>query len=145
MWGNCSGSLLLCQIFPSISKPGRLPNCGARASLPAAASPVQSTASRARTLQQLRLWAQQFRLLGWESQAQQLRHTASVAPRHVESSQIRDQTWVSYIGRWILYHWATWEAQVRIFLVRGSIHQEHINVNVPGNRSVKHRRQNWQN
>ena len=29
------------------------------------------------------------------------------------SSQPRDPTWVSYvscIGRWILYHWATWEA-----------------------------------
>ena len=26
------------------------------------------------------------------------------------SSRPRDQTQVSYIGRWILYHWATWEA-----------------------------------
>ena len=26
------------------------------------------------------------------------------------SSQLRDQTCVSCIGRWILYHWATWEA-----------------------------------
>ena len=26
------------------------------------------------------------------------------------SSQSRDQTWVSCIGRQILYHWATWEA-----------------------------------
>ena len=26
----------------------------------------------------------------------------------------RDQTWVSCIGRWILYHWATWEAHVCI-------------------------------
>ena len=25
-------------------------------------------------------------------------------------SQIRDWTWVSCIGRWILYHWASWEA-----------------------------------
>ena len=32
------------------------------------------------------------------------------------SSQSRDQThvsWVSCIGRWILYHWATWEAHCR--------------------------------
>ena len=28
------------------------------------------------------------------------------------SSQARDQTHVSCIGRWILYHWATWEAQL---------------------------------
>ena len=29
------------------------------------------------------------------------------------SSPLRDQThisWVSCIGRWLLYHWATWEA-----------------------------------
>ena len=26
-------------------------------------------------------------------------------------SQLRDQTFVSCIGRWILYYWATWEAQ----------------------------------
>ena len=36
--------------------------------------------------------AQQFRLMGL------------VAPRHVGSSQIRDQTCVSCIGRWMLYH-----------------------------------------
>ena len=29
---------------------------------------------------------------------------SSVALQHVESSQIRDQTWVSCIGRQILYH-----------------------------------------
>ena len=28
-----------------------------------------------------------------------------------KSSQPRDRTCVSYIGRWIFYHWATWEAQ----------------------------------
>ena len=27
-----------------------------------------------------------------------------VAPRHVESSQTRDQTCVPYVGRWILIH-----------------------------------------
>ena len=26
-----------------------------------------------------------------------------------ESSRLRDWTWVCYIGRWILFHWATWE------------------------------------
>ena len=26
------------------------------------------------------------------------------------SSQLRDQTQVSHMGRWILYHWTTWEA-----------------------------------
>ena len=33
-----------------------------------------------------------------------LQSTGLVAPRHVRSSQIRDQTPISYIGRWILYH-----------------------------------------
>ena len=28
-----------------------------------------------------------------------------------ESSQPRDPTCISCIGRWILYHWATWKAQ----------------------------------
>ena len=28
------------------------------------------------------------------------------------SSWPKDWTWVSCIGRWILYHWATWEAQM---------------------------------
>ena len=32
------------------------------------------------------------------------------APRQVESSQIRDKTGVSCFGKWILYHWAIWEA-----------------------------------
>ena len=31
------------------------------------------------------------------------------------SSQPRDQTWVSYIGRYILYHWATWEVQCDMY------------------------------
>ena len=43
---------------------------------------------------------------------------SSVALQHVESSQIRDQTWVSCIGRQILDHWATWEAQGRLFDVQ---------------------------
>ena len=33
-----------------------------------------------------------------------------IAPRHVRSSQIREQTHVSWIGRQILYHRATREA-----------------------------------
>ena len=28
------------------------------------------------------------------------------------TSRSRDQTWVSRIGRWILYHWATWIAHL---------------------------------
>ena len=38
------------------------------------------------------------------------------------SSWPRDQTHISYIGRWILYHWATWKAQILcvICLIKGN-------------------------
>ena len=39
-----------------------------------------------------------------------------VALRHVGSSQIRDQTPVSCIGRQILYHWATREASFSLII-----------------------------
>ena len=37
-----------------------------------------------------------------------------------ESSWPRDWIWVSCIGRWILHHWATWEAPPFCTLVRSS-------------------------
>ena len=43
--------------------------------------------------------------------------TGLVVPRHVGSSQIRDQTHVSSTGRLILYHWATREALGMFFNV----------------------------
>ena len=52
---------------------------------------LRSTRSRARGLQQL--WCIDL-----------------VAPQHVESSQIRDQTHVSCIGRWMLHPWANSKA-----------------------------------
>ena len=39
-----------------------------------------------------------------------LERTGSVALRNVGSSQIRDRTWVSCIGRHILHHWGTRKA-----------------------------------
>ena len=41
-------------------------------------------------------------------QARILEYVATSFSR--ESSEPRDQTHISCIGRWILYHWATWEA-----------------------------------
>ena len=58
---------------------------------------LQSTASRVHGHQQL--WP-----VGSGAQAQQLWFTGLVAPWHVGSSQIRDQTHVSCIDRWIIYH-----------------------------------------
>ena len=56
-----------------------------------------STGSRALGLQELRL-------LGSREPAQQLQCMGLVAPRHMGSSQIRDQIHVSYTGRQILNH-----------------------------------------
>ena len=49
-------------------------------------------------------------VLGSGAQAQYLWRTGLVAPRHLGSSQTRDWTCVSCIGRWILDQWATREA-----------------------------------
>ena len=46
-----------------------------------------------------------------DAQAQQFWLTGLVAPRHVGSSQMRARTHVPCIGRWILNHCATREAQ----------------------------------
>ena len=51
-----------------------------------------------------------FSSCGSRAQAHWLQHTGVVAPQHVGSSWIRNRTYVSCIGRWILYHWATREA-----------------------------------
>ena len=55
-------------------------------------------------------WVQSLWFPSSRAQAQELWCTGLVAPWHVGSSWIRDQTLVSCIGRWILYHWATREA-----------------------------------
>ena len=52
----------------------------------------------------------------FRAQAQYLRCTGLIALEHVETSQTRDQTQVSCIGRQILYHWATREAPATAFL-----------------------------
>ena len=44
------------------------------------------------------------------AQPQELWHVGLVAPRHVRSSGVRDQTRVFFIGRQILYRWDTREA-----------------------------------
>ena len=51
-----------------------------------------------------------FTSCGSRAQAQWLWRTGLVVLWHVGSSTIRDWTHVSYIGRWILCHWATREA-----------------------------------
>ena len=72
--------------------------------LTAKASLVAENRLQARGLQQL--WLKDSRGL-----AQLLWCTSLVALRHVGSSQTRDGTLVPCIGRWILTHWTTREAQ----------------------------------
>ena len=59
-------------------------------------------------------WVQQLQCVGsvaavrgfssCSSRVQQLRHMGLVFPQHVESSWTRDQSHISCISRWILYH-----------------------------------------
>ena len=57
---------------------------------------------------------------GSRAQAQSC-YTGLVALWHVGSSCTRDQTHVSCIGRWILYHSATRKAQLMFFLTAATV------------------------
>ena len=59
---------------------------------------------------------QQLRLAGSRAQVQQLWRTGLVALWHVGSSQTRAQTHVTCIGRWILNHCTTREAEENAIL-----------------------------
>ena len=72
---------------------------------------LQSTGSRCVGFSSCDTWAQQLWHVGSRAQAQQLWRTGLVAPRHVGSSQSRARTRVPCIGRQILNHCATKEAQ----------------------------------
>ena len=84
-FSGCAESLLLVWFFSSCNEQGLLSSCDIQASHCSGFS-LQSTGSL--------LWSMDL-----------------VAPRHLRSSLIRDWTRVSCLGRWILYPWATREAQ----------------------------------
>ena len=86
------------QAFSSFGEQGQLSSFGALASR-CVASLVAEHRLQVHRLQQ---WQQ--------TPAQSLWHTGLVTLWHVGSSQIRDWTRVSCIGRQILYHWTTKEA-----------------------------------
>ena len=74
----------------------------------AAASLLSSSmGSRAWGVQQLQLLACRAHSVGG--------HMGLVAPQNVGSPRIKDRTLISCTGRWVLYRWATREAQVRYF------------------------------
>ena len=63
------------------------------------------------------------------SQARGLKWVAiSFSAIFLGSSQPRDQTQVSCIGRWILYCWATWDAHiyVNVWLIHSAVQQKPI-------------------
>ena len=80
--------------FSSCSERGLLPSCGTCFSLQRLLL-LQSTGSGVHGLQYLRL-------PGSRAQAQQLWGTGLVALQHGGSPQIKDQSCVSCIGRWVL-------------------------------------------
>ena len=71
---------------------------------------LQSTRPRMRSLQLLQLLAHRLNSCGY---------TGSAALWHAESSQTRDQTCVFCIGRQLLNHWTTREAQKSLFFHGG--------------------------
>ena len=97
----CAGSLLLCRLFTN--KWGLFFVVVHRL-LIALTSFVAEHRLQGTGFSSCNLQAQQLQLPGSSAQAQQLWHTGLVAPRHVGSSQTRDLTCLSCIGRQILYH-----------------------------------------
>ena len=93
----------LCRLFSDCSEWGILSSCGVWASR------CSGFSCEARAVE-----CMGFSSCGSRALAHRLSsggaQTGLVVPRHVWSSRIRDWTWVSCIGRQILYHWATREA-----------------------------------
>ena len=105
---GCAGSSLPCRLFSSCREQGLLfvKCCG-------------FSCCRVRAL----CWRQQLRFEGSRAQAQQLWRIGLVVPWHVGSSWTRDQTYVSCIGRWILYHQPTREAICHFLISKNSLIQ----------------------
>ena len=97
------------------------PRCGAQTSHCNSFSCCGAQAPGHECFSSCSMWAQKLWFPGSRLQAQQLWCTGLVALWHVESSQIRDWTCVSCIGRWVLYHWATKEAPFGISCREGLV------------------------
>ena len=77
------------------------------------------TGWRAPSFSSCGMWAWQLAFPGSKAQAQQLWWMGWVAPWHLGSSWIKDHTWVSCIGGWILYHSHKGSPSSRIFMASG--------------------------
>ena len=98
-----------CVDFSRCSKRGLLCSCRARAPHCSGFPCCRAQALGCKSFSTCGMWAQQLKFPGSSAQAQQLWGTGLVGLWHVGSSWTRDRTCVSYIGRWIPYHWATRE------------------------------------
>ena len=115
----CAGSLLLCGLSSNLSEQGlanllwcaRASHCGWWLLL------LQSTGSRALRLQYL--W-----LLDSRAQSQYLWRMGLVAQQHVGFSQIRDPTYISCIGRWILYQLSHQGSPFTVWILNLTISRE---------------------
>ena len=107
---------LCCSVgFPGCSEQGLLSSWGTQASHCGGFSCCGSWALGQAGFSSCGVWAQQLWLPGCRAQAQKLWCTGLVAPQHLGSSWIGDQTCVSCISRRILHHWATREAPWSVF------------------------------
>ena len=97
---DCVGSSLLGGLFSSYGEQGLVSSCGVRASHCTAFSGRLQTRVHA-GFSSCGSWALEHRLSSCGSDL--------VALWHAGSSQTRNRTPVSCIGKWILYHWATRE------------------------------------
>ena len=107
---GCARSLLVCPAFSSCSRQGLLVSCGAWASHCGDVSRCRVWALWPAGFSGCSTDAQYLPFPGSRAQAQDLWGTGLVALQLVGASRPRDQTCVSCIGKWVLYHWATREA-----------------------------------
>ena len=96
---GCTGSLLLCRLFASCGEWEPLSSWSTWASHASGFSYCKAQALGSTGFSSCDTWTQLLQLWGYRGQAQWLWPTAYVAPWHVVSSQIRDWTHVSCIGR----------------------------------------------
>ena len=105
-----AGSSWLHGIFSTFSEQGLLSSCAAQASHCGRFSSCRTQAPGRAGFGSHSTQAQHLRLPGFERVPPELWYTGLAAAQHIGSSQPRDWTCVSYIGRRILYHWVSREA-----------------------------------
>ena len=121
----CTGSLLLCTAwfskfssFTTLSCGAQASHCGGFSCCGAQALGTWASVDAAQGL--ISCWFSSRRLMDSRTQTQWLWCTGFSCPRHVGSSQTRDQTSFPCIVRRILNHWTTREAPSLYFLKTSS-------------------------